>query len=59
MNNDTAASETDSAKSEEQGIHTAKKTLTCVDTYFNGPGHCIGTKFGEAQLSDNRQAQVR
>lgn len=52
MNNDTAASETDSAKSEEQGIHTAKKALTCLDTHFNGQGHCIGTKIGESQFSD-------
>lgn len=34
MNNGIAASETDSAKSEEQVIHTAKKALTCLDTHL-------------------------
>jgi hypothetical protein len=39
MNNVAAASESDGTEREEQGVHTAKQTLLCIGTHFNGPGH--------------------
>lgn len=59
MNDITAASEPDSAKKKEQGTHTAKRRWHVLTQTSMVQDNAFGTKFGEAQMADIGQAQVK